>query len=468
MNKNITKRDEDFAKWYNDVVREARLCRYSSTKGFLYIEENGFAIWESIQRGLDDLFKKSGHKNVYMPLLIPETLLNKEKQHVEGFAPEVAWVTMGGDSKLEEKLCIRPTSETLFCEYFKDSVKSYRDLPKLCNQWCSVVRWEKETRPFLRTREFLWQEGHTLHKTSEEAKEETLRMLNIYNDFIENYMAIPVITGEKTESEKFAGAEKTYTCEAMMHNGVALQLATSHYFGDKFSKAYDVKYLDENNKLSFPYQTSWGSSTRLIGALIMTHSDDNGLVLPPRIAPTKVSIIPIKCSNSYLDKIKELLDSHNTSYYVDDSNKGIGFKFAESEVKGIPLRIEVGKKEEEEKKVTLVRRDTLEKTSISLDDNFINNINNLMEDIQMSLYNKALENRLNKTVKTANIKEIEEISNKENHFFIASWCGNPDCESKMKEINSIKSRCIIGDASNEKCIICSNKAKYDVVWGNQY
>ena len=369
QNKEITSRDVDFAKWYTDVVRAAKLASYSNTKGCTVIEPNGYAIWEQMQNILDKKFKETGHTNVYMPLLIPENLLRKESELVEGFAPEVAWVTKGGNKDLEERLCIRPTSETLFSDYYASTITSYRDLPKLYNQWCNVLRWEKETRPFLRSREFLWQEGHTIHETKEEAETETLQMLNIYNDFFHDYLAIPSIVGKKTEKEKFAGAEYTYTVESLMYNGVALQSGTSHYFGQKFSHAYDIKYANRENKLDYPYQTSWGVTTRMIGALIMVHSDDYGLVLPPRIAPKKVAIIPItndldvlSLANDYLDK----LTAEGITAYIDNSDKSAGYKFADAEVNGIPVRVEIGKRDLENNIITLVRRDTREKMQVLL------------------------------------------------------------------------------------------------------
>lgn len=363
-NNKITSRDVDFAKWYNDVVESARLARYSNVKGCIIFEPNGCALWESIKENMDKLFKEMGHKNIMMPMFIPENLLRKEGELVNGFAPEVAWVTIGGSKPLEEKLAVRPTSETLFSDYFHEVVKSYRDLPLKLNQWCSVVRWEKETRPFLRSREFFWQEGHTVHATSEEAEKETRDMLNIYIKFFTEYLAVPVVSGKKTEKEKFAGAEYTLTIEALMHNGVCLQSGTSHYFGQKFSEAYDIKFLNKDNKQEYAYQTSWGTSNRMIGAVIMVHGDDYGLILPPKIAPIKVDIIPIGndiLTSSEIEIIKSKLSENNITFKVDDSDKTPGFKFAESEVNGTPIRIEIGKRDLENKKVTLVRRDTREK-----------------------------------------------------------------------------------------------------------
>ena len=473
QNKEITSRDIDFAKWYTDVVRAAKLASYSNTKGCTVIEPNGYAIWEEIQRVLDGKFKETGHTNVYMPLLIPENLLRKEGELVEGFAPEVAWVTHGGNKELEERLCIRPTSETLFSDYFSSVVTSYRDLPKLYNQWCNVLRWEKETRPFLRSREFLWQEGHTIHETREEAETETLQMLNIYNDFFHDYLAIPSIVGRKTEKEKFAGAEYTYTVESLMYNGVALQSGTSHYFGQKFSRAYDIKFSNRDNKLDYPYQTSWGVTTRMIGALIMVHSDDFGLVLPPRIAPKKVAIIPItntpevlSLANDYLDKLK--LEGINA--YIDLSDKSAGYKFAEAEVNGIPVRIEIGKRDLDNNIVTLVRRDTREKMQVFTNTDIVKNVKELLEDIQRDMYDRALRRREEMTYTVTDLEEFENIMNSHPGFIKAMWCGDAKCEERVKEIRGTKSRCIpFGDEKvSDKCAICGKEAKELVIWGIQY
>lgn len=474
-NKSITARDEDFAKWYNDVVREARLASYSNVKGSIILEPNGYALWEEIQKNMDKMFKETGHKNVYMPLLIPENLLKKESDLINGFAPEVAWVTSGGNKVLDERMCIRPTSETLFSDYYASVVKSYRDLPLKYNQWCNVLRWEKETRPFLRSREFLWQEGHTVHATNEEAEKETLDMLNVYNKFFHEYLAIPSIVGRKTEKEKFAGAEYTYTIEALMYNGVALQSGTSHYFGQRFSKAYDIKFLNKNNEFEYAYQTSWGTSTRMIGALIMVHSDDRGLLLPPRIAPLKVVIIPIgkderinSLANDYLEKLKQ----NNISAYIDNSDNTPGYKFAESETNGIPVRIEIGLRDLEEEKITLVRRDTLEKVKISINDDIIIKVKDLMDDIQNNLYNKALKRRNEMTYEAHNLKEMEDIINNHPGFIKAMWCEDQACEEKIKEIKGIKSRCIPFADKQEKldsaCVCCGKKATKMVIWGIQY
>ena len=471
-NEKITERSKDFAAWYTDVVAAAHLSRYSNVKGFIIFEPNGYAIWENIKKEMDAMFKEYGHQNVYLPVMIPENLLKKEGELVEGFAPEVAWVTEGGSNKLEERLAFRPTSESLFCDYYKNIVKTYRDLPKLYNQWCSVIRWEKETRPFLRSREFLWQEGHTVHATEKEAMEETDRMLNVYKRFFEEYLAIPVVTGRKTEKEKFAGAEYTLTVEAMMQNGVCLQSATSHYFGQKFSKAYDVKFVNKDNKFDYCYQTSWGATTRMIGAIIMAHGDDKGLVLPPRIAPNQVCIVPIKMNDELLsvcNKINDELRKNNISSYIDASVKSAGFKFAEAEVNGIPVRIEVGPRDLENNKVTLVRRDTSEKELVDVNE-VLKNVQKLLTDIQENLYNKALENMKNRTYEAKTLKDVEEIMNTHPGFVKAHWCGDLDCELKMKEIKGTKSRCIIEtkDYEDEVCVVCGKKAKHNVVWGIQY
>ena len=471
-NEKITERSKDFAAWYTDVVAAAHLARYSNVKGFIIFEPNGYAIWENIKKEMDAMFKEYGHQNVYLPVMIPENLLKKEGELVEGFAPEVAWVTEGGSNKLEERLAFRPTSESLFCDYYKNIVKTYRDLPKLYNQWCSVIRWEKETRPFLRSREFLWQEGHTVHATEKEAMEETDRMLNVYKRFFEEYLAIPVVTGRKTEKEKFAGAEYTLTVEAMMQNGVCLQSATSHYFGQKFSKAYDVKFVNKDNKFDYCYQTSWGASTRMIGAIIMAHGDDKGLVLPPRIAPNQVCIVPIKMNDELLsvcNKINDELRKNNISSYIDASDKSAGFKFAEAEVNGFPVRIEVGPRDLENNKVTLVRRDTSEKELVDVNE-VLKNVQKLLTDIQENLYNKALENMKNRTYEAKTLKDVEEIMNTHPGFVKAHWCGDLDCELKMKEIKGTKSRCIIEtkDYEDEVCVVCGKKAKHNVVWGIQY
>ncbi|MDD6244538.1 MAG: proline--tRNA ligase [bacterium] len=472
-NEKITERNVDFAKWYTDVVKAAHLATYSSVKGCIIFEPNGYALWEEIQKTLDKMFKETGHKNVYMPLLIPKTLLEKEGELVEGFAPEVAWVTKGGEKELEEPLCVRPTSETLFSDYYHDVVKSYRDLPLKYNQWCSVFRWEKETRPFLRSREFLWQEGHTVHETSREAEEETKRMLGIYEKLFKEYLAIPVITGKKTEKEKFAGAEYTLTVEALMYNGVALQSGTSHYFGDKFARAYDIKFKDRNNQDSYCYQTSWGTTTRMIGALIMVHSDDFGLVLPPKIAPVKATIIKIGDSdlvNKKIADLEETLTAKGISYVVDDSDRSPGFKFAEAEVKGIPVRIEVGERDLKENKIVLARRDTREKITTEADSDVASTVANLLDTIQNDMYERALERREKLTFEAHNLADVKNIMETQPGFIKAMWCGDEECELKMKEIKGTKSRCILEDAEkiDDKCVVCGKEAKHLVVWGIQY
>lgn len=472
-NKAITSRDEDFAQWYTDVVKAAKLADYSGTKGCIVFEPNGFALWEKMQSVLDRMFKETGHVNVCMPMLIPESLLKKEGELIEGFAPECAWVTMGGNKNLEERFAIRPTSETLFSDYYKDKVKSYRDLPKLYNQWCSVMRWEKETRPFLRTREFLWQEGHTVHESSREAIEETERMLHVYERFFKEYLAIPAITGIKTEKEKFAGAETTYTVESLMYNGVTLQSATSHYFGQKFSKAYDIKFLNRENQLEYAYQTSWGASTRMIGGLIMVHSDDFGLVLPPKIAPKQVVIVPIGTDEKVMnlsDGICQKLNSNGVVAFVDKTERSPGFKFAEHEVCGIPVRVEVGMRDLEQGLITLARRDTRAKVTISTNGDIVSEIKALLTDIQNNLYNTALERRNKLTFKAKTLDELDKIMSRQPGFVYAPWCGSTECEMKVKEVKGTKSRCITAEhvCSDDKCLVCGKKAKHIVVWGIQY
>lgn len=472
-NNAIASRDVDFAKWYTDVVRSAKLADYSSVKGCIVIEPNGYAIWERMQEILDKKFKELGHVNCQMPLLIPENLLKKETELVEGFAPEVAWVTSGGQKELEERLCIRPTSETLFCDYYRDHVKSHRDLPMLYNQWCNVLRWEKETRPFLRSREFLWQEGHTIHATEEEAMKEVDQMMGVYHWFHNEILAIPSIRGRKTDKEKFAGAEYTLTNEALMYNGVALQAGTSHYFGQKFAKAYGVTFTNKENKEEYVYQTSWGTTTRMIGGLIMVHSDDYGLVLPPRIAPKQVVIIPIGDSekvSTLAQQYQETLRKEGITAFIDNSEKSPGFKFAEAEVNGIPIRIEIGERDLEKGEVTFVRRDTREKCIEKMDIDLVSYIKNLLNTIQNDMYQRALKRRENLTFEAHNLKEMEEILNKQPGFIHAMWCGDVACEEKIKEIKGCKSRCILEDAEkiDDVCVCCGKKAKHVVVWALQY
>lgn len=472
-NNKITSRDVDFAKWYTDIVTNAHLARYSVVKGFIIIEPYGYSIWENMQKILDEKFKELGHTNLYMPLLIPESLLNKEAKHIAGFAPEVAWVTESGSKKLEERYCLRPTSETLFCEYYRDVVKSYRDLPKLYNQWCNIVRWEKETRPFLRSREFLWQEGHTIHATKEEAEAETFRMLMVYKDFYENYLAIPVLTGLKTEKEKFAGAEYTLTIEALMYNGISLQGGTSHYFGQKFARPFDIKFMNQKNEYEYVYQTSWGVTTRMIGALIMVHSDDNGLVLPPKIAPKQVVIIPIGNNdlvNEATKKLNKLLNSCNIRSFIDNTDNTPGFKFAEHEMNGIPLRIEFGTKELENNEIMIVRRDNNEKINLSIDEELPKKLDNLLKLIQNNMFETAQKRNDEKTFVATKLADFKKIMTTTPGYIKAMWCGNEACELKMKAIKGTKSRCIaeVNEHLSEECICCGKKAKHMVYWGIQY
>lgn len=469
----ITSRDEDFAKWYTDTVKKAELVDYSGVKGCMIIRPYGYAIWENIQADLDRRFKETGHENVYMPMFIPESLLQKEKDHVEGFAPEVAWVTHGGEEKLTERLCVRPTSETLFCEHYQKIINSYRDLPKLYNQWCSVVRWEKTTRPFLRTSEFLWQEGHTMHETPEEAQEETLKMLKVYEDFYKETLAIPAVVGKKTEKETFAGAEATYTIEPMMHNGVALQGGTSHYFGDGFAKAFDIKFTGRDNKLQYPHQTSWGVSTRMIGAIIMVHGDDDGLVLPPKISPIQVAVIPVaQHKEGVLEKAAELKEilSKNFRVKLDDSDNSPGWKFSQYEMKGVPVRVEIGPKDIEKNQCVIVRRDNREKQFVSLD-NLEQAVSETLQAVHDAMYEKALKNMQEKTHTATAFDEFCDIAKNKPGFIKAMWCGDMACEDKIKDVtNGVKSRCIPFEEEHisDVCVCCGRPAKHQVFWGKQY
>ncbi|MEG2295470.1 MAG: proline--tRNA ligase [Oscillospiraceae bacterium] len=470
--KEITARDVDFSKWYTDVVRKARLADYAAVRGCMVIEPYGYAIWENIQSIVDKQLKATDHTNLYMPLLIPESLLNKEANHIEGFAPEVAWVTHGGNEKLAERLCIRPTSETLFCEYYKNVVQSYRDLPQLCNQWCSVVRWEKTSRPFLRSVEFLWQEGHTLHETKEDAMAETLNILDIYASTCENELAIPVIKGQKTESEKFAGAESTYTIEAMMHDGKALQSGTSHYFGQGFARTFDITFQGRDNTQQTPHQTSWGVSTRLLGAIIMTHGDDDGLVLPPAIAPIHIVIIPIASHKEGVNEKALALKQQLCEKYrvkLDRTENTPGWKFAEYEMKGVPLRLEIGPKDIEQNQCILVRRDTREKIIVSLDE-LEPTIDRLLTELRDNLYNRALKNRENKTFSATTFEQAKELIEAQNCFIKAMWCGDSVCEEKLKDDLGLSSRCIINPTQiiADTCICCGKPATQSVYWGKSY
>ncbi len=469
----ITAMDQDFAQWYTDIVKKADLIDYSSVKGCMIIRPYGYAIWENIQKILDTRFKETGVENVYMPMFIPESLLTKEKDHVEGFAPEVAWVTMGGNERLTERLCVRPTSETLFCEHYANIIKSYRDLPKVYNQWCSVVRWEKTTRPFLRSREFLWQEGHTMHRTAEEAEERTVQMLNLYADFFENDLSMPVIRGQKTDKEKFAGAEATYTVEALMHDGKALQGGTSHNFGCGFAKAFGIQYLDSDNTLKPCYQTSWGVSTRIIGGIIMTHGDDSGLVLPPSVAPIQVVIIPIQQQKEGVldaaNKVAQTLKDAGIRVKVDDGEQSPGWKFSEYEMKGVPLRIEIGPRDLAEGQCVTVRRDNREKTFVKLD-NIAQAAKEQLELLRRALYEKALKNREDRTYTAENLDELVKIAGEKSGYIRAMWCGDLECELKLKEVADVSSRCMPFGAEpvGDKCVCCGKPAKKLVYWGKAY
>ncbi len=468
----ITSMEEDFAQWYTDVVVKADLTGYTSVKGFMVLKPAGYAIWELIQKQLDAKFKETGVENVYLPMLIPEGLLQKEKDHVEGFAPEVAWVTHGGLNELQEKLCVRPTSETLFCDFYQKDITSYRDLPKVYNQWCSVVRWEKETRPFLRSREFLWQEGHTAHATAEEAEERTIQMLNVYADFCEKVLAIPVVKGQKTEKEKFAGAVATYTIEALMHDGKALQSGTSHNFGDGFAKAFGVQYTDKDNQLKYVHQTSWGVTTRLIGAIIMVHGDDNGLKLPPMVAPTQVMIIPIQQKKEgVLEKAEELRArlANVARVKVDATDKSPGFKFAECEMRGIPLRVEIGPRDIENNQCVLVRRDNGEKITVSLDE-LEAKVEELLQTIQKDMLEAARAHRDSHTYTAKNWDEFVDTINNRPGFIKAMWCGETECEENIKAETGASTRCMPFEQEqlSDVCVCCGKPAKKMVYFGRAY
>ncbi|MCI1945375.1 proline--tRNA ligase [Clostridium luticellarii] len=468
----ITSRSEDFAQWYTDIVRKAELADYSSVRGCMIIRPYGYAIWERIQKYVDAKIKGTGHENVYMPIFIPEHLLEKEKEHVEGFAPEVAWVTEGGNEKLTEKLCVRPTSETLFCEHFAKIIHSYKDLPKLYNQWCSVIRWEKTTRPFLRTAEFLWQEGHTIHATREEAEKETRYILDLYSELCKDVLAMPVIQGKKTESEKFAGAVDTYTIESLMHDGKALQAGTSHYLGENFARAFGIQYSDKEGKQQYVHYTTWAVTTRLIGAIIMIHGDDDGMVMPPRIAPIQVIIVPIAQHKSgVLEKANELKDilSKSVRVKIDDSDKTPGWKFSEYEMKGVPVRLEVGPRDIEKNQVVLVRRDTGEKTVVPMD-NLENQVNSLLDKIHDSMYKKAKDFRDNNTHDAFNMEQFKDIEENKSGFVRAMWCGDAKCEEKIREITGATSRCmpLKQEHISDTCVCCGKKADKLVYWGRAY
>ena len=469
----ITSMEDDFAQWYTDIVKKAELIEYTSVKGCMVIRPYAYAIWENIQRILDGMFKETGHENVCMPMFIPESLLQKEKDHVEGFAPEVAWVTYGGSEKLEDRLCVRPTSETFFCEHYANIIHSYRDLPKLYNQWVSVVRWEKITRPFLRSREFLWQEGHTIHATAEEAVIETEKMLNVYAKFCEESLAMPVVKGRKTDSDKFAGAEATYAIEALMHDGKALQAGTSHYFGDGFARAFDIQYTNKENKLTYPHQTSWGVTTRLIGAIIMTHGDDSGLVLPPAVAPIQIVIVPAaQHKPGVLEKCNEVKDILSKQFRVklDDSDNSAGWKFSEYEMKGVPVRVELGPRDIEAGQCVVVTRHNREKTFVKLDE-IEKVIAEKLREVHDGIYNRALENREKRTYACKTIDEINAaLTEKGDGFVKAMWCGDEACEDKVKELTGVGSRCIPFEQENisDTCVCCGKPAKQMVYWGKAY
>ncbi len=469
----ITDMEVDFAQWYTDVCRKAELIDYTSMKGMFILRPYGYALWENIQAILDKKFKETGHENVYLPMLIPESLLQKEKDHVEGFAPECAWVTQGGSEKLEEKLCIRPTSETLFCDHYSHIIHSHRDLPKLYNQWTSVLRWEKTSRPFLRHREFLWQEGHTMHATAQEAVEETERMFNIYADFYENVLAIPVVKGKKTDKEKFSGAEATYTVECMMHDHKALQGGTSHYFGDGFAKAFDITFTGKDNQLHHPFQTSWGVSTRMIAGIIMVHGDNRGLVLPPRIAPTQVMVIPVaQHKEGVLEANRAVMDRLKAAGFrvkMDDSDNSPGWKFAEYEMKGVPLRLELGPKDMEQNQCVLVRRDSGEKVFVSLDD-IESTVAKMLDEIHAGLFARAKQNLEEHTFPAFSLAEAKQIQEERGGFIKTMWCGELECELKMKEEAGMSSRCIPLEQEHlaDTCAICGKSAKHMIYWGVAY
>lgn len=471
--KEITNIEENFPQWYTDIVIKAELADYTETKGFIAIRPYGYAIWENIQKYADEKFKKTGVKNLSMPVLIPENLLNKEKDHVEGFAPEVAWVTEAGGEKLEERLCIRPTSETIFCSMFSKWLNSWRDLPMITNQWCSVLRWEKETRPFLRSREFLWQEGHTIHETEKEARERTLQMLDIYAEVIEDLLAIPVLKGRKTEKEKFSGAEETYTVESLMHDGRALQAGTSHYFGQNFTKPFEIKFQNREGKEEYAYQTSWGLSTRLIGAVIMAHGDNRGLKLPPKVAPIQAVIVPVAMhKEGVVEKATELYKQLNQKFRMEldaRDNYTPGYKFNYWEMKGVPIRIEIGPRDIENGEAILVRRDTAEKVTVKLEE-IDSKMEELFEEIQKNMYNECLEIRNRRTTVAHTLDEIKENLDQNQGYVKTMWCGDVECENKVKEETGAHSRCMPFNQEHldDKCAICGKQAKHMIVWGRQY
>ena len=469
----ITDMEVDFAQWYTDICRKAELVEYASVKGFTILRPYGYAIWENMQQILDGEFKKTGHENVAMPVLIPESLLKKEGELVNGFAPEVAWVTMGGSEKLEERLAFRPTSETMFCDHWSRVLHSYRELPMLYNQWCSVIRWEKTTRPFLRSREFWWQEGHTIHETAEEAQAETEQQLNCYADFYEKVLAIPVVRGRKTEKEKFAGAEATYTVECMMKDHKALQGGTSHYFGDKFSRAYDVTFTGRDNKLQYPFQTSWGATTRMIGAVIMAHGDNNGLVLPPQIAPVQVIVLPVAMHKPGVLEaaraLRDRLQAAGLRVKMDESDNSMGWKCAQYEMKGVPLRVELGPRDIENGQCVMVRRDNGEKNPVSLDELEAKAAEQL-QLVHDGLFEKAKKNLDEHIFPAFSIEEAKALQAEKGGFIKTMWCGDEGCELAMKEQAGMSSRCIpfAQEHLADTCACCGKPAKHMIYWGVAY
>ena len=469
----ITPMEEDFAKWYTDICLKAELVDYSSVKGFTILRPYGYAIWENIQKLVDAELKRTNHVNVAMPVLIPENLLKKEGELVEGFAPEAAWVTMGGSEKLEERMALRPTSETMFCDHWSHVLHSYRELPMLYNQWCSVVRWEKTTRPFLRTREFWWQEGHTIHETAEEAIAETEMILNIYADLCRDKLAMPVVRGRKTDKEKFAGAEATYTIESMMKDRKALQAGTSHYFGDKFSRAYDVTFTGRDNTLQYPFQTSWAVTTRLVGAIIMTHGDNHGLVLPPAIAPIQVAVIPVaQHKPGVLDAaaaIRDRLTAAGLRVKMDDSDQSPGWKFAEYEMKGVPVRVEIGPRDMEKEQCCIARRDTGEKTFVPLAD-LESAVQATLQAVRDNLYDLAAKNLEDNTFDMTSWEEVRDMAQGRGGFARTKWCGKLECELAMKEKAGVSSRCMPLKQSGTvgKCPVCGEECTTDIYWGVAY
>ena len=471
-NKDITPRDVDFAQWYTDVCKKAELMDYSDVKGFIIYRPYGYAIWEEIQHFIDKEFKKSGVQNVYLPMVIASSQFQKEKDHIKGFAPETLVCTEAGGNKLDDPLIVRPTSEVLFCNHFKNIIQSYRDLPKMYNQWCSVVRWEKTTRPFLRGSEFLWQEGHTMHASEAEAKEMALKMLDVYDRTGRDLLAIPFVKGRKTDKEKFAGAKETYSIEALMHDGKALQSGTTHYFGQDFARAFGIQYLDKDGQLKTPYQTSFGASTRLVGAIIMVHGDDNGLVLPPFVAPTQVVIVPIQMAKEgVLVKCREVakeLESAGVRVKLDDSDRTPGWKFANYEVKGVPIRIEIGPKDIENNHAMLVRRVDRVKKVIDFKD-LKNDVLKEFNDIHATMYKKALQNLLDNVTEVHSVEELKKVVDKSGYAKMM-WCGDVNCENKIKELTTATARCIPFEQIpfDDKCACCGKPAKYVVLFAKAY